>query len=229
MKKWLIISGIIMLFSLAMLTILCAFVYRNSGYPLDIDIWARDLAHNIRGEKFGFLYWSNRILTEFGYIYIVVAIGVLVLLYTKLDYRCFLLIIGLIVQVLLNQAFKACYQRTRPDFELWWAYERSSSFPSGHSATTGFLYPYLIFLAIFTIDNKKIKLATIISSAFFIVIVPISRIILGVHYFTDCLAGLSLGLLVSGLFMILTILFKEYKILPEGILPIFKKKKYNQN
>jgi hypothetical protein len=28
--------------------------------------------------------------------------------------------------------------------------------------------------------------------------------------------------------MILTILFKEYKILPEGILPIFKKKKYNQ-
>jgi hypothetical protein len=99
MKKWLIISGIIMLFSLAMLTIFCAFVYRNSGYPLEIDIWARDLAYNIRGHKFDYLYWSNRILTEFGYIYIVVAIGVLVLLYTKLVYRCFLLIIGLIVQV----------------------------------------------------------------------------------------------------------------------------------
>lgn len=223
MKRALIISGIVMMLAIIMLTVICILVYNNGRYPLDVDIWARDFAYSIRGEKYGFFYWFFRILTEFGYLIFVAILGVIVLIYTKLDYRCFLLVIGLIIQVLLNQAFKAVYERPRPDSAMWWAYEKSKSFPSGHSSTTGFLYPYLIFLGLTTIDNKKLKLSIVITSSILIVIIPISRIILGVHYLTDCLAGLALGLAIFGLFMGLTVLFQEYKILPNGIIN-FKKK-----
>ena len=181
--------------------------------------------YSTRGEKGGFGYWFWRLLTETGDKYFLVALGIALLFYTRLDYRFLIFVLGVVLEALLNGAFKGVYQRPRPDFEMWWMYESSTSFPSGHSTSTGFVYPYLIFIFALTEKDKRIKLPVIILSGVFMFIVPVSRIVLGMHYLSDCIAGLSLGLITSALFMALTLLFQEYNILPKGVIPLFKKKK----
>ena len=95
MKKRLIISLIIFIISIAILTTLCIVVRKNNLDPLFVDVWARDLAYNTRGEKGGFNYWFWRIFTEFGDLYGIAVLCVLMLIYTKLDYRFMIFLFNL--------------------------------------------------------------------------------------------------------------------------------------
>lgn len=225
MKKRLIIALAIFVSSFIILTVLCVLIHQFRGEPLGVDIWARDLAYNTRGEKGGLNYWFWRIITEFGDIFFVAALAIALLIYTKLDYRFLIFCLGVVTEVLLNSAFKGVYQRPRPLTENWWMFEDSTSFPSGHSTATGFMHPYVIFILVMTEDNKKIKLPAIIVSSVLFFLVPISRIVLGMHYFTDCLAGLALGGIVASFTITIAILFKEYNILQNGLLSFLFKKK----
>ena len=226
MKKRLIITAIIFFLAFITLMVFCILIYKNENDPLSFDIWARDLAYNTRGEKSGFWYYFWRILTEVGDKFFFAVLLILLLFYTKLDYRFLIFALGMILEALLNGAFKGVYQRERPNSSLWWVYESTTSFPSGHSTGAGFVYSYLIFIFAITENNKKIKIPVIIVSALFMLLVPLSRIVLGMHYLSDCIAGLSLGVLVASILMYLTILFQEYNILQKGIINLsFKKKK----
>lgn len=225
MKKRLIIASAIFVLSFTLLMVFSILVYQNGNDPLPMDIWARDLAYNTRGEKGGFWYLFWRILTETGDKYFFIALGLAGLFYTRLDYRFLIFVLGVILEAVLNGAFKGVYQRERPDSEMWWMTETSSSFPSGHSTGTGFVYPYIIFIFALTENNKKIKIPVIVLSALFIFIVPVSRIVLGMHYLSDCIAGLALGLLTASVLMYVTLVFQEYNILQKGVIPpLFKKK-----
>lgn len=75
------------------------------------------------------------------------------------------------------------------------------SFPSGHSFLAITFYGFLIFLINRKVKNKKLKMSLIIILTNLIFLIIISRIYLGVHYASDCLAGFTLGL--SYLFLLL--------------------------
>lgn len=227
MKKRLILSGIIFLVCLIVFIVFGALVKQNGGDPLGIDIWARDLAYNTRGEKGGFNYWFWRVFTECGDLYFIIALGVAALFYTRLDSRFMIGLIGAILEVLLNKVIKAAYQRPRPLEEFWWMYESSSSFPSGHSTATGFMYPFIIYIFLTTEKNKKIKISAVVTACILFFIVPVSRIVLGMHYFSDCVAGLALGGMVFALSAIALELLKEYNVLQKPMIPAFWKKKEN--
>ena len=93
MKKRLIISLIVFIAAVAVLTTLCILVRKNNLDPLGVDVWARDLAYNTRGEKGGLNYWFWRIFTEAGDLYVLAVLCVVMLIYTKLDYR-FMIFLG---------------------------------------------------------------------------------------------------------------------------------------
>ena len=93
MKKRLIISLIVFIAAAAVLTTLCILVRKNNLDPLGVDVWARDLAYNTRGEKGGLNYWFWRIFTEAGDLYVLAVLCVVMLIYTKLDYR-FMIFLG---------------------------------------------------------------------------------------------------------------------------------------
>lgn len=82
-------------------------------------------------------------------------------------------------------ALKYSIKRVRPLPELHSGY----SFPSGHST-----FVVIFFLALLFVINKKNILAVV--AKFAIIIVPISRVVLGAHFVTDVVAGVILGSIV---------------------------------
>ena len=215
-KKENIIIGAIAALALAIFITMCVVVSINSLPAVDIAV--RDFAYNIRGEKGGFVYWFFRIITEFGYIFIMGLIVIALAIYTRLDYRFWIFLFVVLLSRIFNTTFKEIYQRPRPLEDMRWAVETSTSFPSGHSTNVGVIFAYLFFI-LFKSDHKKsVKISGMVFCALIIPLVMFSRNILGVHYFTDVLAGASCGIMCAALGMILVNLFKYKNILTKPLI-----------
>ncbi len=221
LKKTLKISGFIAAF--IVYVVISILVYFTKSEPSSFDCAIRDFAYSIRGEKYGFTYWFFRIITEFGNFIFIGIIFIIFGIYTKLDYRFFIALIGLGVAILTNVAIKNMYQRERPYYESRWMIEVTSSFPSGHSTAAAFLYTYFAY-AFYHLDIKRIsKIIWFIGLEILIGLVMISRIILGVHYATDVIAGYASGIMVSCFAMLVYHFCERNHILTEGFIAFFKK------
>ena len=215
--------------------LLCAFIFilfavlilQNDLNPLALDIAARDFCYDIRGEKYGFCYWFFRLITEFGNFYVIGLIVIVMIVWTKCDYRAILLMLGLFCSVLLNIALKGMYMRERPFADLRWMNESSTSFPSGHSAAVGFLYPFIIYVVFHTNIHLFVKRILYGVCIVLIVLVMFSRMILGVHYLSDVLAGLAVGIMVSCVFMQLYKVCVRYDFMTVGLFEKIKSDRKN--
>ncbi len=95
------------------------------------------------------------------------------------------------VAVLLVAALKVSVGRVRPS-PIYSGIEQYS-FPSAHAASALVLYGFLAYLLART---KSIRAQLIASAAVasFVVLIGLSRVYLGAHWFSDALGGLSFGL-----------------------------------
>ncbi len=202
---------------------LAVVIYLNRLEPLALDVAMRDFSYSVRGEKFGFGYWLFRIITEFGNLYIVGVIVITVIILTKCDYRAIVLSLGILCAVMLNIGLKEIYMRERPLEAYRWMDETSTSFPSGHSTAAGFLYPFLIYLIYHTKMEKSLKYTLYTLCTAIVPFVMFSRMILGVHYFTDVIAGVSVGIMVACLAMQLYKIFEKYDFMTEGLFDKIRK------
>ncbi len=208
------ILGIII--GLAIFTACAVTVAVNKGGIPSIDIAVRDFAYNIRGEKYGVGYWFFRIVTEFGFVFIIIFIFFVFAFFTRIDLRCLFLGAGSIVNYLCNELVKTIYQRPRPIEEMRWMVEKSTSFPSGHSMTATYFYVILAYFCYRSCrPDTKTRFWILFFSYLTIFLVGFSRIILGVHYFTDVIGGFSLGFSLAMLSIIVYKYFndKGYKFL----------------
>ena len=89
-KKELFYVGIFLGFTVIMFFIIFGFLVSSNFKPLEIDVIVRDFAYDIRGEKFGFMYWCNRILTELGFLYVMVLIFIILAVVSKLGLPSFI-------------------------------------------------------------------------------------------------------------------------------------------
>ena len=94
---------------------------------------------------------------------------------------------------ILIVSLKHLYQRPRPDI-LHLVEEKGFSFPSGHSLAVTLLIGSLIIIVGQKVKNRTVRLILQISLGIYLVSVIISRVYLGVHYPSDVLASLCLGL-----------------------------------
>jgi len=76
-----------------------------------------------------------------------------------------------------------------------YTFPSSFSFPSGHSQNSLVFYMILTFIILNNYKGKHKKLIITLSSIF-VSLIMLSRLILGVHFFTDILGGILLGLII---------------------------------
>lgn len=149
-----------------------------------------------RGEKGGFWYWLVRITTELGNKYFIIAFLLVILVLQKLDLRSFVISIGAGTNYIIYALIKKVVGRARPLEIFQWMYESSLSYPSGHTANSTFVFGFSAYLILTSKLEKKYK---IIISSILLFIIPwigFTRIVLSVHYFSDVIGGLFLGIAV---------------------------------
>ena len=86
---------------------------------------------------------------------------------------------------------KHLFKRKRPSDPLLKA--RGLSFPSGHAFMSSTFYGLLIYIAWQNIKNVWLKWIGIISLAFLVLAIGLSRVYLRVHYASDVIAGYCVG------------------------------------
>jgi undecaprenyl-diphosphatase len=122
---------------------------------------------------------------------------------------------ALVVAVVLAQAaisgLKLWIARPRPDDPL--AAAAGLSFPSGH-ATLAALVGFFAVWLVAEDPRRRVVLAATAGAAGWMLLVCGSRVLLGVHYLSDVVAGTGLGLAVGGLSMSLPALARSRRRSP---------------
>ena len=105
----------------------------------------------------------------------------------------YLMLGNLTLAGILIVTFKNIYQRPRPEI-LHLVEEKGFSFPSGHSLAVTLLIGSLIIIVGQRVKSTRLKLPLQSLLGIYLVSVLVSRVYLGVHYPSDVLASLCLGL-----------------------------------
>lgn len=156
------------------------------GVTKVIDKYIHELFINLN-----FLDAYFKFITKFGNpegIFIVLL--VLFIIFRKKDF-IFLTFFG----AGINYFLKNLIRRDRP-LELALIEQGGFSFPSGHSMISIVLYGYLLYFLNKKIQNNILRKIVIIFLLILIISIMISRVYLGVHYFSDIIGGFLLGLII---------------------------------
>lgn len=104
-----------------------------------------------------------------------------------------LLTFNTIIITVINLISKLIFRRDRPTINQL-VFEDSYSFPSGHTITATVVYGFIIYLIYKSNLSKKEKSIYISILILLILLIGLSRIYLGVHYFTDVIGAIALGI-----------------------------------
>ena len=124
----------------------------------------------------------------------VVAVSALFLWLTRHQYSAALLLICAIGGVLLNSLLKVGFDRPRPQIFEWGSHALSSSFPSGHAMSAAAVYGTVAYLAARLQKRHLHRVLTLMAAGVLIILIAGTRLYLGVHYPSDVLAGIVIGL-----------------------------------
>jgi undecaprenyl-diphosphatase len=107
-----------------------------------------------------------------------------------------LLVLGIVLAgggKFLESTLKTMVERPRPVYADAELAARSYSFPSGNTLLALILYGFLIYLILPFMQTKQTRTMLISLGIVWIVLIAISRVVLGDHYPGDVLGSLALG------------------------------------
>lgn len=134
-----------------------------------------------------------KILTHLGGSVVVLSITIFTFIFFKNKKYSLYMAINLISITIFQLLLKNIFTRVRPvDINL--IEESGYSFPSGHSLTAFTFYGFIIYLIFISNINKRRKTIFITMFSIFIFIVGLSRIYLGVHFFSDVVGAFTFSL-----------------------------------
>ncbi len=148
-----------------------------------------------------------RIITNFGDIYIPIVILVCILIFLKNKWIFVLQTSSYAFAGLVTLIAKLMAARPRP-IDALIDIPKSYSFPSGHTLTSVVFYVTLIYLLTFKSMRRKRQELMLLMFAFALLI-AISRVYLGVHYFSDIVGGFIIAF--PCMLIIMNVISKNYK------------------
>jgi membrane-associated phospholipid phosphatase len=136
------------------------------------------------------------IVTALGSIEVIVLLGVVVAAFLTWRRRWLFLgswLAAVAGSAVLNQLLKGLFERPRPHFEHPLLVETSYSFPSGHAMESFVVYGMLAYFAVLALRTWESRVGVVLGAALLVVLIGFSRMYLGVHYFSDVIAGYAAG------------------------------------
>jgi undecaprenyl-diphosphatase len=124
----------------------------------------------------------------------IVSIAALFLWLTRHKYSAALLLVATAGGIGLNNVLKIGFSRPRPQIFEWGTTASSYSFPSGHAMSATVVYITVAYLAARLQKTQAARLATLLVAGFIVGVICFSRLYLGVHYPSDVVAGVIVGL-----------------------------------
>ncbi|MCC7451113.1 MAG: phosphatase PAP2 family protein [Anaerolineae bacterium] len=94
---------------------------------------------------------------------------------------------------LLNQLLKQIFARPRPFFADALQTAANYSFPSGHAMFSAVAYGLLAYFMLLQVRRQRTRIAIVAGTVVLVLLIGFSRIYLGVHYFSDVVAGFAFG------------------------------------
>ena len=116
----------------------------------------------------------------------------------------------MIINAIIVFIAKHIIKRERPNINRI-VEEKGYSYPSGHTFSATCFYGLMIFLITMSSLNLGYQIIITIPLISIILLIGFSRIYLGVHYFSDCIAGLLLS--TSYIFLYVYIMSDILKLL----------------
>lgn len=140
------------------------------------------------------LFRVARVVTELGAYPTLLALtltGLIVLIARRSWRQAWLLAASIVTGPLLVELQKDWIGRLRPGDQLHLVGTQSFAFPSGHTANATLIW---LSLALLFVRGPHARPAAIAGAALLAVAIGFSRVMLGVHWPTDVVAGWALGL-----------------------------------
>ncbi len=139
-------------------------------------------------------FWTGffKVITHAGSVYFLILVVILLFMITRKKYYGFIGIICLIGAGAVNTVVKYIIRRDRP-LDVALISEMGYSFPSGHSMLSMAVFGLIIYFVIKYSKNLAFKITMTSILSILILLIGLSRVYLGVHYFSDVLAGWLLG------------------------------------
>jgi len=150
-------------------------------------------------------------ISFFGNLEIILPLALAVVLYLFLRKRYDLMLAlfassGLAGIVTIS--VKNFFERHRPPAEDALVYASGFSFPSGHAMISIVFYGMLAYFVFISSKNKVEKLLSFVIGLLFVVLLPFSRVYLGVHWPSDVVGSLILG---SIWFLMIRYILNEFR------------------
>lgn len=134
-------------------------------------------------------------------VLMIVVVAAIFLTLSERKYSAILLLVAAGGGLLLNGVLKLGFNRPRPSIFLPSVHAVSSSFPSGHAMSSAIVYGTVAYLAA-RLYRRRWARGVVMTFAFVvIVLISFSRMYLGVHYPSDVVAGVLIGLAWAGFCM----------------------------
>jgi undecaprenyl-diphosphatase len=127
-------------------------------------------------------------------VMMVVIVVALFLWHTEHKHSARLLLAATVGNILLNGALKLVYHRPRPSVFAWQTTAVSSSFPSGHAMSATVVYGTVAYLVMRLQKHHWSRMLTLGAAIILILLICLTRLYLGVHYPSDVIGGIVVGL-----------------------------------
>jgi undecaprenyl-diphosphatase len=134
-------------------------------------------------------------------VMMIVAVAALFLVLTQHKYSAVLLLVSTFGGLVLNMILKLGFNRPRPAIFVPEVHAVSSSFPSGHAMSAAIVYGTVAYLAARLHKRLWARVLVMTAALIIIVLISVSRMYLGVHYPSDVIAGVAIGLAWAGFCM----------------------------
>ena len=96
--------------------------------------------------------------------------------------------------IVLNNVLKLSFDRARPNVFEWQTHAASSSFPSGHAMSATVVYGTVAYLLARLQKQAWSRAITLVTAIVMIALICTTRLYLGVHYPSDVVGGIVVGL-----------------------------------